>query len=142
MEIMHTASTYQRKRVFRKILVDIDTKFLQGWFMQEGAQCQDFTLIKRENLVEWIAWAFFRANVIQNHEINEINSMVERIEESIGHKLDLGYNSDLETIRLGLNKVEAGHRPFILYACICVLEMMGYCALVIMGYRFSMSLIW
>jgi hypothetical protein len=135
-ELLHSTTRYQRRRLFQKILPDIDSTFLVGWFIKDGGQLTDIRTLKRENLVQWLSWAFFGINEIASGDLKEMDGMVKRIQDSNGITFDPGYNPDLEAIRLGLNTVDASHRPFILYACVCLLEMMGYCCLIIMGYRF------
>jgi hypothetical protein len=114
----------------------MNAKFINGWFMKNSAQVTDTSIIKRDNFIEWINWSFFASNIVKKKDVKEINAMIARVQKVSGVILEPGYNPDLTTIRLGYNTVEASHRPFILYACICLLEIGGYCCLQIMGYRY------
>jgi hypothetical protein len=111
--------------------------------MIDGVQLTvtDIRLLKRENLVEWISWAFFASKEIEDHEIDEMDRMISQIHDLFGFKLESGYNPDLEAIKLGTNNIDARHRPFVLYAALVMLEFGGYCCLNIMGYRFVYSIL-
>uniref|UniRef100_A0A7S3PQ22 AB hydrolase-1 domain-containing protein n=1 Tax=Aplanochytrium stocchinoi TaxID=215587 RepID=A0A7S3PQ22_9STRA len=88
--------------------------YVRGWFL--GAELED---IKRENAVEWIAWAFFHSEMDElkgiKHAEEQVENIVQLIEDWAKIKLDSGYNSNTTCMRLNLDPVISSHRPLLYY---------------------------
>lgn len=93
---MHPINRYERRVLFSKILPDMSREFLMGWFIDTscaGAQLTDFSKIYRENLAEWLSWAFFASGTPTKGK--EMSVMINRIESKLGIKLPYGYNEGM-----------------------------------------------
>lgn len=108
-----------REKLFSQVLnaVDNPRTFLSGWFM--GA---DPSLIRRDNMTEWLLWAFFnhvsRERYVDKHP-REITDELERYithwEKATGMTITPGYNKDITCIRLNADPVRTVHRPACVY---------------------------
>ncbi|ORZ37476.1 hypothetical protein BCR44DRAFT_1430294 [Catenaria anguillulae PL171] len=89
--------------------------FWQGWF-KGSAPCD----IKRDNVKEWLAWAFFNvrmADVERREEVKiELEEMVKYIETETGAQVPPGYNTEVECMRVGLDQKRVAWRGGIYYA--------------------------
>lgn len=83
-----------------------------SWFLPQGA---DAAHLKRSDVVEWLLWAFFRADRVQVEWVQEIEEYVASFEAIIGKKFDLGKSGKLKSIRTTLDPVLVLHRPLLWY---------------------------
>lgn len=130
---------YNRSVLFKRIFNEVDIEvFIAGWFMTANLQrVNDIQIIYRDNLKEWLSWAFFASKLdtaILNHD-RELESFVTRIEKKINYTFKQGYNTEIETIRLGFNPVEVKHKPFVLYSGIYMLESLGSLLYNLLGFQ-------
>lgn len=109
----------QRDDLFHQILQGIDDprKFISGWFM--GASPEE---VYRENLTEWMLWAFFNQHsreAYQNEENGKTAQVVDRYldawEQHTGMAVTPGYNPKVKCIRLNSDPVKTIHRPACVY---------------------------
>ena len=92
-------------------------RFLSGWFF--GAAPED---IQRDNLSEWMLWAFFNKDTrdayIDGHD-NEITQELGRYidfwQETTHIVPEPGYNKNVKCIRLNSDPVKVIHRPACVY---------------------------
>jgi hypothetical protein len=73
-----------------------------GWFMWKNSRMRlnrdELCHIQRENLVEWILWAFFgldNSNSIDTRVSIEVDSMLQRFEDVLGTSFGPGYNDSI-----------------------------------------------
>jgi hypothetical protein len=91
---------------------------ISGWFY--GAPIET---LKRDNIIDWILWAFYAADVdrdadremISDHWHEEIDEFVTRIEKIAGRTFAPGRNKHVKTMRVTFDPVVALHRPLLWY---------------------------
>ncbi|KAI8384936.1 Alpha/Beta hydrolase protein [Radiomyces spectabilis] len=121
-----TPSPKERRELFKVCLANVvDAKeWLRGWFMQgNNASCHpSFCEIYRENVAEWLAWAFFSApleDVLEDDSLrSELDWMINRFESMYDVVFAPGYNDDISTFRINLDPINAHHRPLVFYVLV------------------------
>jgi len=100
----------------REVLFDrcLDTtpdheQYISKWFLD--APMSD---IRRENVKEFFRWAFLNADAADPEYDDELESYVKKLEGRIGREFPPG-KSDIKSLRLTLDKVNALHRSLIWY---------------------------
>ena len=83
--------------------------YIEKWFMGSP-----LASIKRENIKEWLRWAFFDSATFEPEYDEEINDYVAKVEEALGTKFQPG-RSDVKCIRLTIDRVGALHRSLSWY---------------------------
>jgi hypothetical protein len=94
-------------------------QLLAGWFHN----CS-FADIRRGNLAEWAAWAFFQAEPagLSPAEQEALEGVIATVEGRWGCSFAPGYDSRVRSIRLPYDRLSSVHRPLFIYAAInCVL---------------------
>jgi hypothetical protein len=84
-------------------------KYLSQWF--RGAKKED---IKRENVKEFIHWAFFNAEKVTESDEEEVESYLKETERLLGRELPPGRGS-AKSIRLTLDSVGCSYRSLFWY---------------------------
>ncbi|KAF9923077.1 hypothetical protein BGZ67_010107 [Mortierella alpina] len=120
----------KRQELFQRCLETVEEgdgvkRWIEVWFdtgrTNQPAQFED---IGRENMLRWMAWAFWAApyqEVFQSPSaVQELNQMVDTIESVKKVKFSKGFNPDVDCIRMCLDPVIASHRPLIYYALLWV----------------------
>lgn len=87
---------------------------LSKWF--RGAPLAS---IKKQNIQEWLRWAFLHADQDDPAMADELEEYVEQLEVKLGINFEPG-KADLRSIRLTLDRVDALHRSMIWYAVCCL----------------------
>lgn len=109
----------ERARLFRQVMGGIDDprKFVSGWF--KGA---DVDQVYRENIAEWLLWAFFNKhsreeylNDAENPTTIEVHKYVDQFAQETGISARPGYNPAITCIRLNSDPVNTIHRPALVY---------------------------
>ncbi|KAI9497206.1 Alpha/Beta hydrolase protein [Zychaea mexicana] len=101
-------------------IIDVE-EWLSGWFMRAHDPEQNPTIeeIRRENLAEWIAWAFFAQpleGVLEDEAAtDEMYWMIDHFAEKFELNFTPGYDEDIIAFRLTLDPVQAYHRPLVFY---------------------------
>ena len=125
-------SKQSRMKLFKNIISsEMDLQdCLSGWFLDKKTRIQlrkdQFSEIRKDNLKEWYAWAFFsscveelrygRPDESSEELLNELDGMVKETELALGHVSILaGYNKSIDCIKLSYDPVQSIHRPLILY---------------------------
>jgi len=100
------AKKEERIRLFRRCFGSSEdlAAFFSRWFL--GAS---MVAIKRENIKEWLRWAFLNTAVADSAQDDELEAYVVELETKLGTKFAPG-RSDVKSIRLTLDKVDALHR--------------------------------
>ncbi|RUS13533.1 Alpha/Beta hydrolase protein [Endogone sp. FLAS-F59071] len=116
----------ERFEIFQNALATIDDvrTWLVGWFFTNGKTNErpKFEEIRRENVAEWLAWAFWDSTlevVLENpRHTHDLYEMLATVEKHYGVTFPPGYDEDICCIRLSLDPMNAIHRPFAFYAVI------------------------
>lgn len=105
------ASREERDDLFDRCLdttPDVE-QYISKWFLD--APLSD---IRRENVKEFFRWAFLNADAADPDYDDEVESYVKKLEGRIGREFRPG-RSDVKSLRLTLDKVNALHRSLIWY---------------------------
>lgn len=84
-------------------------QYLSRWFLGEH-----ISSIKRENVKEFFQWAFLSTGDADSSYEEELDDYVRRLEQRIGTEFEHG-RTDIKSLRLTLDKVNALHRSLIWY---------------------------
>jgi Ca2+/Na+ antiporter len=106
-----TLSREERDKLFVRCWATVSDpeRYLSRWF--RGAKKED---IKRDNVREWICWAFFNAHEVTEQEDEEVESYLNETERLLGRTLPPG-KSKAKSIRLTLDAVDCSHRSLFWY---------------------------
>jgi hypothetical protein len=112
-EALHpeTLSRIERKDLFmlcNKNIPDAEA-YLRKWFM--GAPAEE---IKRENLKEFLLWAFFNRGGPPGDDDEELEEYISLTEELLGRDVEPG-RGNAECLRLTLDRVDMMHRTLVWY---------------------------
>lgn len=104
-------SREEREKLFRRCFSTISDpeKYIRGWFL--GAKIED---IKRENMKEFLSWAFFNAELTEKIEGDEMEGYLRESETFLGREIPPG-KSSAKSLRLTLDKVDFLHRSLFWY---------------------------
>ncbi|CEG81834.1 hypothetical protein RMATCC62417_15985 [Rhizopus microsporus] len=119
----------ERSDVYTLCLEAIDQAdtWLPGWFTlaNDLTKHPKFEDIYRDNLAEWLSWAFFNLpleSVLQDEStIQELHEMINDFENKFHIKLKEGYNENVVAYRLTLDPLLAYHRPLVFYVLVLFL---------------------
>ncbi|KAF1803958.1 hypothetical protein FB192DRAFT_1277427 [Mucor lusitanicus] len=119
----------ERSDLYSVCLANIDDAetWLPDWFTlsHDPASHPRFEDIGRDNVAEWLSWAFFSLpleQVLQDDiSTEELNFMIDRFEQEFHIQFDHGYNEDIVAYRINLDPVHAYHRPLAFYTLIMFL---------------------
>ena len=103
----------ERQTLFAKCFARVrDTDLATGWFYFSPPHA-----IRRENVVEWLLWAFFSATRDQLVEewTDEIEEYIHAIEKLLGRKIEPGWNEEIKCMKVSLDPVFSLHRPLVWY---------------------------
>jgi hypothetical protein len=106
-----TLSRVEREKLFVRCWASVSEpeKYLSRWF--RGANSKD---IKRENVKQWIYWAFFNTHKVTEQEDEEVEFYLGETERLLGRPLPPG-KSNARSIRLTLEPVDCSHRSLFWY---------------------------
>ncbi|KAF9378357.1 hypothetical protein CPB97_009611 [Podila verticillata] len=120
----------KRGELFQRCLETVEEgdgvkRWIEIWFdTGRTKQPAKFEDIRRENMIHWLAWAFWAAPVEEVFKtpaaIVELNQMVDTIEATKNVKFAEGFNPNVDCIRLNLDPVIASHRPLIYYSLVWI----------------------
>ena len=119
--VASSLSPAERTDLFRHCMdatTDLPT-FLRGWFL--GAP---LTSLRRGNLEQWLAWAFFGRKWadLSEDDKSEVAARVQEIEDRLERTLPPGYNPAVRSIRVTLDRPMVMHRPLVYYATLRALD--------------------
>jgi hypothetical protein len=105
------ASRAEREKLFDRCNQNIPDPeaYLSNWF---GGREKDE--IKRENVKEFLRWAFLNSRDIREEYEEEIEMYTKKTEEMLGRPIPDGRGS-AKSLRLTLDKIRFGHRSFLWY---------------------------
>ncbi|KAI9310869.1 Alpha/Beta hydrolase protein [Dichotomocladium elegans] len=115
-----------RRHLYYNCVANIDNveEWLTGWFMRSHAPSEHPSMdeLYRDNLAEWISWAFFARPLELSLEddavTEELNWIVDDFSAKFNITLTPGYNDDVVACRHTLEPVQAYHRPLAFYLMI------------------------
>ncbi|RVX70315.1 hypothetical protein B0A52_05648 [Exophiala mesophila] len=122
----------ERLRLFRRCIIgspDLAT-FFSRWFLGTP-----IIAIKRENIKEWLCWAFLNTATAKHTHDDELDTYVEELEARRGMSFEPG-RADVKSIRLTLDKVNALHRSLTWYLCIFVVDILTHTYMYSNGFNF------
>lgn len=104
-------TAFQRRELFTKSLDTTGSHehYISKWFL--GAPV---TQIKRENMREFLRWAFFNLSASDHAYDAEVEEYLREIESQSGLHFEEG-RSDVKSLRLTVEKVHALHRSLTWY---------------------------
>ncbi|TQS35303.1 hypothetical protein Golomagni_04281 [Golovinomyces magnicellulatus] len=104
--------------------------YLRQWFL--GAE---LTEIKRENIKDFILWAFFNRGGKPGIDDDELNEYIDDLEMRLGRRIEKG-RGNVSPLRLNLDRVNMLHRSIIWYCCVGFVDFMTYCIMSYHGFNF------
>ncbi|KAI0997061.1 hypothetical protein K3495_g11127 [Podosphaera aphanis] len=113
---------FEAKRVFEG--------YLRGWFL--GADLKD---IKRENVKEFMLWAFFNRDGPPGNDDDELEEYVQEIENYLGRPIEKGRGKAV-ALRLTLDKVKMLHRSLLWYTCVGIVDCLTHIKMLYYGFHF------
>jgi pimeloyl-ACP methyl ester carboxylesterase len=118
-----TLSRPERKVLFEKCnatIADPDG-YLSKWFL--GANPDD---IRRDNLVEFILWAFFNRGGPVGEDAEEVEEYIQLHERTFHRSFAPGRNPDVKCLKLTLDDVELLHRSLVWYFCVAFVDFLTF----------------
>ncbi|KAI8067820.1 Alpha/Beta hydrolase protein [Gongronella butleri] len=113
-------------------------EWLPGWFVDKDTQqAPHMDSICRDNVLEWIAWAFCLQRLEQVDNVKELEWMIDKFERKHHITFAPGYNDRLQARRLNLDPMNAYHRPLVFYISIQCLTV--FYELVVLQWRYGMA---
>ncbi|KAJ3083275.1 hypothetical protein HK102_001151, partial [Quaeritorhiza haematococci] len=137
----------ERLKLFHRIFSEVDVKdvpsFMARWFMWAETKKQltgtELEQLGRENIKEWIAWAFFSLpleDAMRDPNVDtELDWMVDRVEKLTKTKFGPVRNENVSAIVLNYNEVQAHPKPFLMYFVVFILETCAFMCLRWFGFR-------
>lgn len=107
---------------------------VSGWFLDpetnERWPVSRLGELQQGNIAEWLAWAFFNSDlssVLPSRQL-ELDQLVQGILDLVRMPLQLGYNPNVRSMRLTMDKIISEHRPLAYYPMIedWLLQGLGY----------------
>jgi len=125
-------SQEERANLFARCNINVSDpeKYIRQWLL--GANVND---IKRENVKEFIRWAFWNAGDVLQRDEDEVEDYVRALEKLLGRSIPHGKGS-AKSLRLTLDKVNCSHRSLFWYLCVSVVDTITFCSLLYNGFHF------
>lgn len=101
-----------RRELFKLCLDHVSDleRYLSKWFLNAPA-----SEIKRDNVKEWLRWAFLSTGQINEEDEEELDEYVQSIETLLDRKLDKG-RGRAQCLRLSIDEVDILHRSLVWYS--------------------------
>lgn len=128
-----------RRALFRQCLLSVPSPeaYFRGWFL--GAKLED---IRRENLEEFILWAFFEKDDmdLDNDKAlrEELDEYVADVERLLKRRFEHG-RGPAKSLRLTFDSIETTYRGLAWYAIIFLLDQVTHLALSWYGFEYHAS---
>lgn len=124
----------EKRELFNKCLNNIPDfeRYLRLWFLEADA-----SEIRRDNVRDFILWAFFDAAPESATEVDlaEASEFVEKLERRIGRELESG-SGTARALRLTLDAVETRYRSFIWFLIVGGVDFATHCRYAWGGFRY------
>ncbi|KAI1100303.1 hypothetical protein F4804DRAFT_49486 [Jackrogersella minutella] len=123
-----------RRALFQRCFANVPDarRYLQKWFL--GA---DESEIRRDNVRDFILWAFFDKwpGKESEEEHAELEEYIEAIEGLLGRRLEPG-RGKAEGLRLTLDEVETRYRSIVWYLAVGLVDFASHCLLAWNGFHY------
>ncbi|KAI1759305.1 hypothetical protein GGR53DRAFT_151863 [Hypoxylon sp. FL1150] len=126
----------ERRALFQRCFANVpDTRrYLQMWFL--GADEED---IRRDNVREFLLWAFFDKRSAGDSESMEddaeLDEYIDIIEKRMGRRLKPG-RGKADGLRLTLDEVDTQYRSVVWYLVVGVVDFVSHCLLAHDGFHY------
>ncbi|KAJ3409471.1 hypothetical protein HDV05_004434 [Chytridiales sp. JEL 0842] len=109
-------------------------RFVTGWFFwnkdRRQLEMNELKVLKRGNIEDWLSWAFFTYPSIDELSksefgaelMEELHSMVDDMEDAYGISFPPGLSTEIGSVKLNYNEIEAYAKPLIFYVVVYLLE--------------------
>ncbi|KAI6246702.1 hypothetical protein HI914_04671 [Erysiphe necator] len=127
-----TTDPQKRKELFDRCRNNIPDPelYIRTWFL--GAELAE---IKRDNLKDFILWAFFNREGPPGEDDDELNAYIEQMESKLGRKFEEGRGNAV-SIRLTFDKVKMLHRSIFWYLCVGFVDSLTHIIMHYHGFDF------
>eukprot|EP00927_Polykrikos_kofoidii_P036501 TRINITY_DN30823_c0_g1_i1.p1 TRINITY_DN30823_c0_g1~~TRINITY_DN30823_c0_g1_i1.p1 ORF type:complete len:886 (-),score=137.94 TRINITY_DN30823_c0_g1_i1:55-2712(-) len=124
---MPTSMTDRDRAVVAKLVDDAEVLALKqaeasGWFLKRDNRSERWPInrlgeIRRGNVKEWCAWAFYNAEPeeVPASRQEELEQLVDECISWLEIPVESGYNREIITMRLTMDPIPSSHRPLIYY---------------------------
>ncbi|KAJ9644108.1 hypothetical protein H2201_007083 [Coniosporium apollinis] len=121
-----------RRELFRQCHDNVPDpqRYLSKWFL--NAPIEE---IKRENVKEFLRWAFLNKSEIDAADEEELNEYVEGLEKLVGRRFEKG-RGEAKCLRLTLDRVNMLHRSLAWYMCVFVVDTLTYLRMLYHSFHF------
>ncbi|KAH8809303.1 hypothetical protein F5884DRAFT_822345 [Xylogone sp. PMI_703] len=130
-------SREERAKLFERCNTTVKDpeRYLRQWFLNAEERH-----VKRENVKEFIRWAFLNAGQPENDDDieDEVEGYVNDMEKLLGRDIPPGKGS-AKSLRLTVDKVDFLHRSLLWYLCIFVVDTATCCLMLYNGFHFHRS---
>lgn len=127
----------ERRALFYRCFDNITSAeaYLRGWFL--GADPED---IRRDNIKEFLLWAFFEREDDQSVEedgsaVEDLNEFIKYIETRLGRQLEPG-RSAIKSLRLTLDGIETRYRSLLWYFVVFTVDVFTHALLAWKGFQY------
>ncbi|KZT69894.1 hypothetical protein DAEQUDRAFT_668977 [Daedalea quercina L-15889] len=123
----------EREALFARCFIYIARmNMATGWFFGSEA-----SLIKRENMKEWLLWALFDCNLdgLREEWMDELEGYLRRLEAYMGSKIEDGWCEAARCMRLTLDPVVMLHRPLAWYTIVGLVDALTSFKLAYAGFK-------
>jgi len=111
--LSRSSSGFQWEKIDQVQLLALKWAEVTGWFL--GSKPGE---IRRGNVEEWVAWAFFNAagkTELAPGRQSELDTIVSEVEQWAELRLPEGYNPNVRSMRLTIDPIPSKHRPLLYY---------------------------
>ncbi|KAI6081349.1 hypothetical protein F4821DRAFT_249445 [Hypoxylon rubiginosum] len=125
----------ERRELFQRCFANVpDTRrYLQMWFL--GADEED---IRRDNVCEFLLWAFFDRRPAGEESVEddaELDEYIDIIEKNMGRRLEPG-RGKAEGLRLTLDEVDTQYRSVAWYLAVGIVDLASHCLLALNAFHY------
>jgi len=122
----------ERKDLFRKVHDNVPNavEYVRKWFRNAS-----LSEIKRDNVKDFITWAFLSLDRPHPHHEDEVNTYADIVEEMIGHPFAPG-RGNATASRLTVDDVHMVHRPLAWYLIVFGVDLFTHCRMAYLGFSF------
>lgn len=122
----------QRRELFKLCLDSVEDpeKYLSGWM--RGAPASE---IKRENVKEFLCWAFLNKGDHSPEDDDELEEYADRTELRLGRKLESGRGNAV-SLRVTVDRFQSLHRSLLWYLCVFFVDTITFSSLIWHSFQF------
>jgi len=126
-----TMTPSERLVLFERCMRTVESPqaFVQAWYTPKAGKAPEYSALRRGNVEELIAWAFFHVRtpeLLSPKHKDELKGLMARVEGMVGPMPD-GYNDGVQMMKFTEEPVSDVHRPLVVYA---VVDLVFQCVIV------------